>query len=198
MRTAYSFIIVVVLSTITSCSKSRDKAVNPPEPLHPDKFLKYTIFKGQQYSDKNFIATVEYDELKFLVKFDSSAIYQTIDPANQADINKLYGFSDNNAQHQDFSARFGWCWNKDSLRLFAYIYNNGMRSSKQLGVINIGTEYNCAIKVSDSTYIFKLDDKAQTMKRSSTTPKGKGYKLYPYFGGNETAPHNIHIWIDEQ
>lgn len=200
MRTTASFIIVIFVIIITACSKGGDNNITPPppEPIPADKFLKYTISKGQQYSDKNVIATVEYEELKFLVKFDSSAIYQTIAPANQADINKLYGFSDNNAQHQDFSARFGWCWNKDSLRLFAYIYNNGVRSSRQLGVINIGTEYNCAIKVSDSTYTFKLDDKTQIMKRASTTPKGKGYKLYPYFGGNETAPHDIHIWIDEQ
>jgi hypothetical protein len=198
MRTTGSFIILLVLSFIAACSKSDSPPIKPPEPTTPDKFLKYTIGKGQQFSDKNVIATVEYEELKFLVKFDSSAIYQTIAPVNQADINKLYGFSDNNAQHQDFSARFGWCWNKDSLRLYAYIYNNGVRFSRQMGVINIGKEYYCSIKVSDSTYIFKLDDTTQMMKRASTTPKGKGYKLYPYFGGNETAPHDIHIWIDEQ
>jgi hypothetical protein len=29
----------------------------------------------------------------------------------------------------------------------------------------------------------------------ATTPKGQGYQLYPYFGGDETAPHDINIWI---
>jgi hypothetical protein len=173
--------------------------VNLPEPPPPkDEFVKYTIEKGGQYSDKNTIAAVEYDELKFTVKFDSSAIYKTTNPSNQADINKLYGFSDNNAAHQDFSARFGWCWNKDSLRLFAYIYNNSVRSSKELGPIVIGTEYNCVITVTDTTYVFKLNDKQQILKRASTTVKAKGYKLYPYFGGNETAPHAVYIWIDEK
>jgi hypothetical protein len=23
----------------------------------------------------------------------------------------------------------------------------------------------------------------------------EGYKLWPYFGGNETAPHDIYIWM---
>jgi hypothetical protein len=30
-----------------------------------------------------------------------------------------------------------------------------------------------------------------------STPKGKGYRLYPYFGGDETAPHDISIWVKD-
>ena len=29
--------------------------------------------------------------------------------------------------------------------------------------------------------------------RSSTTAKGDGYELYPYFGGDEIAPHDINV-----
>jgi hypothetical protein len=29
------------------------------------------------------------------------------------------------------------------------------------------------------------------------TTKAKGYQLYPYFGGNELAPHDMHIWIKD-
>jgi hypothetical protein len=35
------------------------------------------------------------------------------------------------------------------------------------------------------------------MTRESKTEKAEGYKLFPYFGGDETAPHNISIWIKE-
>jgi hypothetical protein len=33
------------------------------------------------------------------------------------------------------------------------------------------------------------------MSRTAATEKAKGYRLYPYFGGDELAPHQINIWI---
>ena len=161
------------------------------------QFTQYTIKQGQQFCDKSTFVPVEYTELKFVVKFDSSAIYTTTNPSNQDDINKLYGFSDNDSTHHLYSARFGWRWSDHALRLFAYIYNGGIRSSKELGTINIGVENNCSIKVTDGHYIFSLNNVNDTVLRSSTTGKGKGYKLYPYFGGDETAPHDINILIKE-
>ncbi len=161
------------------------------------QFVQYMILKGQQYCDKSTYEAVKCDSLSFVVKFDSSAIYQTANATNQDDINKLFGFSDNNAQHQQYSARFGWRWNKNALRLFGYIYNNGVRSSKELGTVDIGTENSCSIKVSENTYIFTLNGQSQTMQRQSKTVKAEGYKLFPYFGGDEMAPHAIEIWIKE-
>jgi len=35
------------------------------------------------------------------------------------------------------------------------------------------------------------------MSRASSTATAVGYKLYPYFGGDEAAPHDINIWIKE-
>lgn len=160
-------------------------------------FIKYTIAKGGQYCDQNSIKAVNYDQLSFVVKFDSSAIYQNLNPANQYDINKLLGFSDNNADHHQFSARFGWRWSDNALRLFGYIYNKGVMSFKELGTVAIGAENTCSIKVTNGAYIFTLNGKSETMPRLSTTAKGSGYKLYPYFGGDETAPHSISIWIKE-
>jgi hypothetical protein len=162
----------------------------------PD-FVEYSIYKGQQYCDKSTYKPIDLTELKFVVKFDSTAIYSNVNPVNQTDINKLYGFSDNNATHQEFSARFGWRWSDKALWLFAYIYNNGVRYSKKLGSVAIGSENYCSIKVKDSTYIFTLNNIVDTLERKSTTEHAEGYQLYPYFGGDETAPHDIHIWIKD-
>ncbi|MEO6456516.1 MAG: hypothetical protein ABIN97_20740 [Ginsengibacter sp.] len=160
-------------------------------------FTHYIIREGQQFCDQNSFAAVEYAELKFVVKFDSSAIYTTANHSNQYDINKLYGFSDNDSIHQRYSARMGWRWSDNALRIFAYVYNTGVRSSKELGTIKIGTENNCWVKVTGKHYIFSLNNKTDTLLRSSTTFKARGYKLYPYFGGDETAPHDINILIKE-
>ncbi|MEO6219139.1 MAG: hypothetical protein ABIO81_01835 [Ginsengibacter sp.] len=160
-------------------------------------FTQYTIGQGQQFCDKSAFVPVDYAELKFVVKFDSSAIYHTTDPSNQNDINKLYGFSDNDSAHHRYSARFGWRWSDNALRLFAYVYNSGVRASEELGTVQIGVENNCSIKVTGGHYIFSLNNVADTVLRTSTTSKGRGYKLYPYFGGDETSPRDINIFIKE-
>ncbi|MEP6596014.1 MAG: hypothetical protein ABJA71_08700 [Ginsengibacter sp.] len=157
----------------------------------------YTIRQGQQFCDKSSFIPVEYAELKFVVKFDSSAIYYTVNPSNQYDINKLYGFSDNDSGHHLYSARFGWRWSDQALRLFAYVYDSGIRRSKELGIVQIGAENNCSVKVTGGHYIFSLNNVTDTILRTSTTDRGKGYKLYPYFGGDETEPHDINILIKE-
>jgi len=197
-------ILYIIILPITTCTKSVDNVPgsNPVKslnatPVVSSQFVTYTILKGQQYCDKNVYQPINYEQLSFIVKFDSSAIYRTADPNNQNDINKLFGFSDNNATHHEYSARFGWRWSNNALRLFGYIYNNSMVSYKELGTVAIGTENSCDVKVSDSTYIFTLNGKSVIMPRENKTAKAVGYKLYPYFGGDEVAPHTITIAIKE-
>jgi hypothetical protein len=199
------FILSTLVLIATSCQKNVEASLQPQpskalpvQPTTQTNFTKYTILKGQQYCDQSSFTKVEYEELTFLVRFDSSAIYRTTDPVNQADINKLYGFSDNNSQHHQFSARFGWNWSiEGGLCLYGYIYNNGVRSAKLLGSVEIGQEHTCSIKVAGSSYIFTVNGKSVSMPRTSPLVKAAGYKLYPYFGGDELAPHTISIWIKE-
>lgn len=174
-----------------------------PDDYSPEKtdieqsFIKHSIFKGKHYSNKNELISVKTNQLAFKVKFDSSAIYTTLSAENQTDINKLFGFSDNKSMHHEYSARFGWRWSNNALRLFAYTYNQGLRSFQELGTIEFGKEIDCSITISGSTYIFSLNGAKTNMPRVSTTTEAEGYKLFPYFGGDETAPHDIHIWIKE-
>jgi hypothetical protein len=185
---------------LTACQKgsvnSDQPATQKPDPA--TGFINYTIKKGSQFCDQNSFKTIEAAEMKFTVRFDSSAIYQTIDPSNQDDINKLYGFSDNNSQHQLFSARIGWRWSNNGLRLFGYVYNNGVVDSKELSVVSIGEDINCNIAAGAGVYIFKVNNTIDSLPRASTTTLAKGYQLYPYFGGNETAPHDMVIRIHQQ
>ena len=162
-----------------------------------NSMTEYLIKQGQQYCDKSMYQAINTSELKFMVQFDSSAIYQTVNAANQGDINKLYGFSDNNAMHHNFSARFGWRWKNNQLQIFAYIYNNSVMSFQQIGIANIGEANTCSIKISGNVYMFTFNQTSINMPRASTTNTVIGYKLYPYFGGDEMAPHDIRIRITE-
>ena len=175
---------------ITGCNKS---GVEPEQAK--ESFVRYTIPMGAHYSPNNGYKAVDTDEMKFQVRFDSSAIYTTVDPVNQYDINKLYGFSDNGAVHHQFSARFGWRWSDQALRLFAYVYNEGSVISRELSTVRIGDLVNCSIRVSGAAYIFTVDGQTTALPRASTPARASGYQLYPYFGGDESSPHEINIWI---
>lgn len=191
----------VAMLLCVGCNKAVDnlleKAIltSPTSNIPDSDFIQHTIPQNQHSSDKSKLKLLDINELRFVVKFDSSAIYYTKDRVNQYDINKLYGFSDNNADHHQYSARFGWRWSDGALKLFAYVYNEGNVTSKELGVAAIGAEIACSIKVNSDQYIFTVNDKIETMPRLSKTTSAKGYLLYPYFGGDETAPHEVRIWI---
>lgn len=182
------------------CKKEiSDKTLSkvPGDNVPATSFIEYTIPEGQQFCTQSTFMLVDCQELNFKVKFDSSAIYKTKASGNQLDINKLYGFSDNNSTHQEYSARFGWRWHAGKLEIFAYLYNAGKRSFSKIGEAEIGNVYNCSIKVDGNHYVFSINDQSITVSRESTTKSAVGYKLFPYFGGDESAPHQINIWIED-
>jgi hypothetical protein len=191
-----SFIVLALALLMAGCNKAAESILDNASQVNTNgQFIKYTIQKGNNYCDQNSLKAIETNEMKFTVRFDSTAIYQTVDPLNQDDINKLYGFSDNNMDHHQYSARFGWRWSEGALRLFAYVYNEGLWTEKELSVINIGQEVSCSISVAGTSYLFKVNGAITEMPRKASTEKGKGYQLYPYFGGDETAPHLVNIWV---
>lgn len=183
----------LVLLLLYSCQKSPDAI--PANPPVTGNFIKYSIKAGAHYTGQNNFTPVETEELTFTARFDSSAIYESTTAENQYDINKLYGFSDNGTGHHQYSARFGWRWSDGALRIFAYVYNGGKVMSEELGTAAIGAALHCSIKVSGAHYLFQYNETVTKLPRQSATAKGKGYLLYPYFGGDETAPHDISIWI---
>lgn len=175
----------------------------PDEPkIEESDFTVYTISAGAHNADKNTYKSINFETLDFDVVFDSSAIYTTQDPGNQADINKLYGFADGGSFHQQHSARIGWRWYNNELQLLSYTYANSVRSFEYLGAIVIGDTINCKIQVVDSNYVFHISKVGvkiydHVAARGVGTSTAVGYKLYPYFGGDETAPKEIKISIRE-
>jgi hypothetical protein len=186
-----------LLLLCTACQKQTlsENLSTPAGEVTPAGYVQYLIPKGEHYANGNTYKPVDVTAMRFTVRFDSSCIYQTIDPQNQWDINKLYGFADNGALHQDFSARIGWRWSEGALRLFAYTYNNAVRESKEIAAVPIGQDLHCGISILKDAYVFTVEEKSVTMPRQSTTATAKGYQLYPYFGGDEAAPHDVRIWI---
>ena len=161
-----------------------------------ENFIRYNISSGAHYSDKSIVRSVNLSQQIFEVKFDSTAVYATVDPGNQFDINKLYGFTEGNHPHIN-SARLGWAYHNDSLRLYAYAYNNGQRLSKEICPVKIGEVIHCSITLEVNSYLFSVNNFNERLSRALDTSHAVGYQLYPYFGGDEMAPHSISIFINE-
>jgi hypothetical protein len=162
----------------------------------------FTIQQGEHYCSPTLAKTTLKNELVFKVVFDSSCVYQTADTSNQKDINKLFGFSDCNTNHLTNSARIGWRWylnklQKYELQLMAFVHTNGViQPDIIISVADIGTVLNCRITCLPGKYEFEINGAIAEVERHCTS-RTVSYKLYPYFGGDETAPHRIRVFIDE-
>ncbi|MEJ7767105.1 MAG: hypothetical protein WKF89_04800 [Chitinophagaceae bacterium] len=183
-----------------SCSKESGITQGPviKTPPSAETLKNYTIKLGNHYSDQSEVQLMNTPAIYAHVTFDSSAIYTTIDPVNQADINKLIGFSDCGTHHQLNSARLGWSWNKKGLLLYAYAYVNSVRISKILGAVPLNQPLSCSVVASNNYYYFRAAHFIDSIPRHCKDFTGQNYKLFPYFGGDETAPHEIKITILEK
>ncbi|MBC5773469.1 hypothetical protein H8S95_05285 [Pontibacter sp. KCTC 32443] len=183
---ALSLLLLSACQTVTVTPVTTD-----PEP----QAIVYTIKKGEHSSDSPFVVR-SVTTLKFEATFDASATYKTTTDANQGDINKLYGIADCRTDHHSNSARFGWRWYNNQLEIHAYTYLNKVRQSKMVGVVDLNKAYTYEIQVQDNKYVFTLNGNAVELPRHCNG-KAEGYQLYPYFGGDEVAPHDITIAIRE-
>lgn len=162
----------------------------------------YTISAGNHYADGvNFgIHSSGITVFKTAV-FNSNCIYD-LGNSNQADINKLYGFSVGLFSGNDYnSARFGWRWSilKQKIELLAYVYVNGVRINEWdadtlLASVDISAETYTEIAVLSTQYQFKtISNGVSVIKNLPRGGSGAGYNQYPYFGGDEVAPHTMTI-----
>jgi hypothetical protein len=173
------YLLFILLSLfILSCNKKNS-----------DGWSEFVIESGDHKSS----STLEYTRKKqftFGVLFDSSAIYKTVDPVNQWDVNKLIGVSDGGL-HQKNSARFGWRWLNNKLELIAYTHLNGNFYFEKITDLEIGKVYDCYLFMGDD-YTFICNGEVVHMTRWRND-FSNNYYLWPYFGGDETAPHDIKI-----
>lgn len=157
----------------------------------------YIIKSGANYCSPNPLVFISKSQIKFNAIFDSSCIYSTVDPKNQADVNKLYGFSDCGTHHLVNSARIGWRWYNNQLQIMPFVHLGGeFTVGPVLAVLPIGAVANCRITCLPGKYEFEVNGNITQMDRGCSGNYTR-YKLYPYFGGTETAPRDIKIMIQE-
>jgi hypothetical protein len=163
----------------------------------------YKIKKDKHYpSGFNFGITFSRF-VKFRCKFDKSCLYYIPDN-DKYDINKLCGFSTTWFHHKQ-SGRVGWrCVDGESIEILTYSYNNGVREQNDtdfLGIVMPEEEFEISIYDNEDSYIYTFEivgDRYSKMKCIDNKKKDWfffHYLLYPYFGGNKTAPHDMSIYL---
>jgi hypothetical protein len=144
-------------------------------------------------------------KLAYSVKFTDSCRYEI--GSDQTDINKLFGIGYFPYHHRN-SVRFGWVYNpskNDTMEIYAYWYKDGKRFSEFLCDVPINgpVYYEMAKEYSTPVgWYFRLrvifDKKEIGRTAVMVRPQWAGYLLRPYFGGNQTAPHNMEIWMERK
>lgn len=158
---------------------------------------KYTIPKGEHSSDHPIKLYTGKSSFNFSVNFDESCRYDlgTID---QLDINKLAGISF--GYHQTNSIRIGWAYNviNQNIDLYSYCYLNGNRLTDTIGSCSIGVDTSIKLNLNFKANTFNITLNGGTNHEFIYKyPFLKlGYYLYPYFGGNNPAPHEMVIYLD--
>lgn len=153
----------------------------------------YKIKEGRHRSNTAY-CTTKSNYISFEAMFDESAQYISNDPTNQYDVNKLYGLSDCGTSHTKNSIRFGWRWLNDSLEILWYKREDSHFSFEKITTVELNKSYYYTITFTEDSYILCVDGiEAVVDRRCSETCKR--YYLYPYFGGDEEAPHDITIRI---
>jgi hypothetical protein len=138
------------------------------------------------------------DKISFKAEFDESCLYD-LESVNNLDINKLFGFS-TTLWHHNQSARVGWRRHgDDSIELLTYSYDNKKRIYQTLGIVKPDQEFTCTIEDIETHYVYTFND-GNTFKKVSDPKLGDKlwfkYFLWPYFGGDQTAPQNMLIYLE--
>lgn len=162
---------------------------------------KYVIKKGKHNCKPLLKFSLVYEKwLQFRVKFTESCLYKYDDLDGQ-DINKLMGFSDGGL-HTKNSARIGWrCIDGKTIELFSFCHVNSKMIYKYMTTVNIDEQVLVNMFVNDDEYMIDVTDSnfkmtTNRVKRGTKSNFKLDYLLYPYFGGDHVAPHNIEIYIE--
>lgn len=157
----------------------------------------YIIKKGQHYSKhlpKLYLG--DKKDFKIKVEFTESCRYN-LSNINQLDVNKLFGVSF--GYHKHNSIRIGWNYNIDTdmIDIYRYEYNNGRRLIEKIYSVHIYEELFIKLNLTEIGYVISIESEFSKFgyiveEYIFNYPNIKlGYYLYPYFGGDEVAPHKI-------
>jgi len=156
---------------------------------------KITIRKGTHAPFRFPQLLIQPRILKYRFMFTDSCLYE-IDELDQPDVNKLFGIG-YFPGHKIHSVRVGWRYDlhpNSVIELMAYWRMYGRFQFKILGYVPLNEWINMEILQGEGNHIINVQ--GMTPAIVSIPPQPVGYLLRPYFGGNQTAPHDMTIHME--
>jgi hypothetical protein len=162
--------------------------------------VEFTISEGDHDGSPKSVVAMETDatfdrQLSFEAYFHGDTRYESVDPVNQYDWNKLMGLT--SSDHQYNSIRLGWRYNpdEDAIDLGYYGYLNGVRQTHELATVALERWVPVTLRFSTTGTTATADGvSASEAGVVDTTAGGSTFIMQTaYFGGDEVAPHDIHI-----
>jgi hypothetical protein len=141
-------------------------------------------------------------ELHFQVRFKDDVRYTTADPRNQGDWNKLLGFTTNRI-HKN-SVRLGWAFDPSlgesgEVRLGFYGYLDGVRTMERLGSVPLNEWADVSIRFDTGGMSVRVGQNEKVVRGdlgvADWVPVSTWLLRTAYFGGDEKAPHTMHIEV---
>jgi hypothetical protein len=122
---------------------------------------------------------------------------------NQDDLdqNKLAGIGFGTNHHNN-SVRLTWVPDFDKpgvINVYGYTYDEKKEGQKFtiafIRAVHVLEPVNARIECRDGAYFITVGDATVRMENNKTDPN-LCFRLYPYFGGNNTAPHDMVIELE--
>jgi hypothetical protein len=139
--------------------------------------------------------------VKFRAVFHGDVPYLTQLASNQADWNKLMGLTTNRIHHA--SIRLGWRWRPDlkKVELGFYGYLSGQRVMLPLQTVALETPIDIELRFWNGGASARAGgayhEEARSLGLSHWLPAMTWLLETAYFGGDETAPHDMDISVSD-
>ena len=151
----------------------------------------FTIKKGGHASSHGFHLYLFKGELQFSAILGPDCLYA--DSQIPGQVNKIFGLSF--GIHSTRSVRVGWRGHRGEIEFNTYVHlPDGTVKVDPLGPVEAGKVAFFRIWKTDSTVSVEMQGGARWDYTFDKLPFW-GYRLYPYFGGNLPAPHEMNIGI---
>jgi hypothetical protein len=155
--------------------------------MRSDKTMKFQIKKDQHTSNNRCIRFPKNGQITFNFHVNPTWLYDEKAPGFQTGWNKLIGISEGFSQHKH-SVRIGWRCIENTIYMCSYCYIDGERKISDMVEVPMGWNSG-SVRITDNSYIVVINNQIIAFEKSNSSL----FKImmYPYFGGNSTAPHNI-------
>ena len=156
----------------------------------------YIIFKGWHYSI-HWPKLYNGNKKEFIIKVKPNDSWRyNFNNIDQQDINKLWGIGFGNlllGDHHKNSIRLGSYYNpvSENIQWFDYSYENFIRNYGFITLSNINELIEFPFKLKENSFIIGNKEVPYKYPEDRT-----GYYLFPYFGGNNPAPHDVKIKME--